>query len=91
MEGIADADYSHTKRVWEEFWIKNLGEYHNLYVQVDKLLPTDVFENFGKKCIERNEPEPAHFVYAPELAWQAAFKKLRCNLNYSVILICFHW
>ena len=84
MEGIADADYSHTKRVWEEFWIKNLGEYHNLYVQVDKILPTDVFENFGKKCI-------AHFVYAPELAWQAAFKKLKCNLNYSVILIRFHW
>ena len=46
MEDITDADYVHPKRVCKDFEIKNLGEYHNLYVQSDTLLLADVFENF---------------------------------------------
>ena len=34
-EGITDEDYVHAQKVWEVFKIKNLGEYHNLYVQSD--------------------------------------------------------
>ena len=30
-----DADYTNGKRVCKEFEIKNLGEYHDLYVQSD--------------------------------------------------------
>ena len=46
MEDITDADYAHSKRVCKDFEIKNLGEYHDLYVQSDTLLLADVFENF---------------------------------------------
>ena len=45
MEDITDADYTHAKRVCKDFEIKNLGEYHDLYVQSDTLLLADVFEN----------------------------------------------
>ena len=31
-EGITDEDYKHARKVWKEFNIKNLGEYHDLYV-----------------------------------------------------------
>ena len=48
MEDITDADYAHTKRVCKDFEIKNIGEYHDLYVQSDKLLLADVFQNFWK-------------------------------------------
>ena len=46
MEDIADADYAHTKRVWKDFEINILGDYHDLYVQSDTLLLADAFENF---------------------------------------------
>ena len=29
MEDITDADYEHEKKVWKNFEIKNLGEYHD--------------------------------------------------------------
>ena len=45
MEVITDADYAHAKRVCKDFEIKNLGEYHDLYVPSDTLLSGDVFEN----------------------------------------------
>ena len=46
MEDITDADCGHIKRVCKDFEIKNLGKYHDLYVQSDTLLLPGVFENF---------------------------------------------
>ena len=60
FKNISDKDYEHVKKVWEGFEIKNLGEYHDLYVQCSFLL-ADVFENFRNKCIEIYELDPAHF------------------------------
>ena len=33
MEHTTDEDFCHLQRVWEDFGIKNLGKYHNLYIQ----------------------------------------------------------
>ena len=51
-EHITDEDYVHAQKVWKEFNLKNVGEYHDLYVQSDTLLLADVFENFRDKCLE---------------------------------------
>ena len=67
--------------VWNTFNIKNVGEYHDLYVQSDKLLLADVFENFRDKCIEIYELNPAQFLSAPGLAWQACLKKTEVKLE----------
>ena len=75
IEDITDVDYRHAKRVCKEFNNKNSGDYHDLYVQNDTLFLADVFENFRIKCIEIYELDPAHFLSAPGLAWQACFKK----------------
>ena len=68
MEDITDANYAHTKKVCKDFEIKNLREYHGVYVQSDTLLLADVFENFRNMCLEIYEPDPAKFLSAPGLA-----------------------
>ena len=80
-ENITDEDYAHAQKVWKVFEIKNLGEYHDLYVQSDTLLLADVFENFRDKCIEIYELDLAHFLSAPGLAWQACLKKTGVKLE----------
>ena len=67
--------------MFEEFKLKNLGDYHNLYVQGDTLLFADVFENFRNKCIEIYELDPTHFLSASELAWQACLKETGVKLE----------
>ena len=80
-EQITNEDYSHAQKVWNTFKIKNLGEYHDLYVQSDTSLLADVFENFRDKCIEKYELDPAHFLSAPGLAWKACLKKTNVKLE----------
>ena len=91
MKLISNEDYVHAQKVWEVFEIKNLGENHDLYVQCDTLLLADVFENFRHKCIEIYELDPAYFVSAPGLAWQACLKKTGVRLellkNYHMFMM----
>ena len=58
-----------------------MGEYHDLYVQSDTALLTDVFESFRDKCLEIYELDRAHFLSAPGLAWQACLKKTQVELE----------
>ena len=74
MEDITDADYTHRKRVCKGFEMKNLGEYHDLYVQSDILLLADVFENFRNMCLEMYELDPTRFLTATGLALEAALR-----------------
>ena len=80
MEDITDEDYAHAQKVSKEFGLRNLGDYHDLYVQCDILLLADVFENFRNNCIEIYELDPAHFLSTPGLAWQACLKKNEIEL-----------
>ena len=91
MENIDDIDYRHGNNLFKRFKLKNLGEYHNLYVQSDTLLLADVFENFRNKCLEVCELDPAHFLSLPGLAWQACLKKMNVILelltDYNMLLM----
>ena len=91
MENIDDIDYRHGNNVFKRFKLKNLGEYHDLYVQSDTLLLTDVFENFRNTCLKVYELDPAHFLSLLGLAWQACLKKTNVKLelltDYNMLLI----
>ena len=75
LKDITDKDYSYAQKIFEEFELKNLGHYHDLYVQSDILLLADVFENFRNKCIEIYEIDPAHFLSGPRLVSPACLKR----------------
>ena len=91
MENIDDIDYRHGNNVFKRFKLKNLGEYHDLYVQSDTLLLADVFENFRKTCLKVYELDPVHFLLLPGLAWQACLKKTNVKLelltDYDMLLM----
>ena len=81
MTGVSEEDYEHTNRVWKEFGLKDLGEYHNLYLKTDVIVLAKIFEAFRKVCLKNSGLDPAHFYTAPGLAWKACLKKTRIRLE----------
>ena len=75
MSNVSDDDYEHTQKVWQAFKIKNLVEYHDLYLETDVILLANVFEAFRDTCLEHYELDQAHFYTSPGLAWKACLKK----------------
>ena len=57
-------------KVFEEF-CTDIGDYHDLYVQCDTLLLTDVFEKFRDTCIDIYGLDPSYLLSTPGLASQA--------------------
>ena len=80
-EHIRDEDYEHAKRVWKEFKIKNMGEYHDLYLGTDVLLLADVFENFRQTCLQYFKLDPCHYFTSPGLFWDAMLKMTGIELK----------
>ena len=80
-EGILDEDYRHAQNIWKTFNLRNLGEYHDLYLKTDVLLLADVFENFRKVCLRNYHLDPAHYYSAPGLAWDGMLKMTNVRLE----------
>ena len=78
---ISEDDYKHAEDVWNTFNLKNMGEYHDLYLQTDILLLVDVFENFRKTCLTYYKLDPLHYITSPGLAWDAMLKMTGINLE----------
>ena len=45
---ISDEDYLTSKKNWNEFNMKNVGDYHNHYLKKDVLLLANLFEKWLK-------------------------------------------
>ena len=71
---ISEEDFAHAQRIWKEFGVKNLGEYHDLYLKSDVLLLADVFEEFRNVCLENYSLDPAWYYTSPGLSWDALLK-----------------
>ena len=78
---VSDEEYAHAQNIWEEFRIKNLGEYHDLYLKSDVLLLADVFEEFRNICLENYSLDPAWYYTSPGLSWDALLKHSEVKLE----------
>ena len=80
-ENISDEDYEHAQNVWNIFSLKNIGQYHDLYLKSDILLLADVFENFRKTCLEYYKLDPCHYFTSPGLSWDAMLRMTNIKLE----------
>ena len=58
-----------------------MGEYHDLYLQSDVLLLTNVFENFRNTCLQYYGLDPCHYFTSPGLSWDAMLKTTKVKLE----------
>jgi hypothetical protein len=58
-----------------EFDLTTFREFHDLYLQRDVYMLTDVFETFRDLSMESYGLDPAHFLGTPGLGWCAMLKK----------------
>ena len=82
-EDITDGDYEHAKKKYGKALKSEKGDCHYFYVQSDTLLLSDVFENVRKKFNETYKLDPAHFLTAPGLEWQACLKHTKIKIELS--------
>ena len=73
-EDITNDDYNKAKQIWKHFDIKNMGEYHDLYLKTDVLLLTDAFEHFRDMCLSYYGLDPVYYYTLPNFAFDAMLK-----------------
>lgn len=78
---ISDEDYAHATNVWNHFSISTLGEYSDLYLKLDVLLLSDVFENFRDLCLESYQLDCAHYLTLPSFTFDAMLKYTKVELE----------
>ena len=78
---ISEKDYQHACKVWKEFGMKNMGEYHDLYLKTNVTLLADVFEAFRKPCLRDYGLDPCWYLTAPAFAWDSMLKMTRVKLE----------
>ena len=80
-KGIDEEDYAHANKVWDEFQMETMRDYHDLYLKTDVLLLADVFEEFRNVCLKHYKLDPAWYYTAPGLAWDACLKMTLVELE----------
>jgi len=88
---IKDSEYEHAEWVWNHFGCKSLGEYSDLYLKIDVLLLTDVFESFRDICMVTYCLDPAYYYTAPGFSFDCMLKftsvKLELLSDYDMLLM----
>ena len=79
--GVNEKEYEKAVNVWKVFKMKNLGEYHELYLKTDVLLSVDVFEKFVETCLNYYRLDPCHYFSIPGLSWDAMLKTTGIKLE----------
>ena len=80
-KGINEKEYDRAIKVWKDFKIKNLEEYHDLYLKAGVLLLVDVFEKFVETCLNYYRLDPFFYCTSSGLSWDAMLKMTKTKLE----------
>ena len=58
-----------------------MGEYHDLYVQLDVLLFADVMNKFRQSCMGHEKLDPSHFYTLPNFSWNVMLKMTNVSIE----------
>ena len=67
-------EYLSCTKIWNEFNMKNMGNYHDHYLKNSVLLLADVFEKLIDTCLKFYKRDPCHYFSSPVLSWDAMLK-----------------
>ena len=67
--------------MWDAFGCESMGDYHDVYLQLDVLLLADFFEKFRRTCLEFYKLDPLHYFTTPGLAWDTSLRMSRVDLE----------
>ena len=62
---ISEKEYEPILKVWKEFEIETMKNYHDLYLKCSILLLADAFENFSNNSLKNYGLCPIHYLSAP--------------------------
>ncbi|KAK9803622.1 hypothetical protein WJX72_006416 [[Myrmecia] bisecta] len=77
----SETEYAHAQNVWRVFKCKVFQDYLDLYLLGDVMLLSDVFQNFRKFAMDTYRMDPAHYISAPGLFWDALLKQSKVSLD----------
>lgn len=72
--GITDEDFKHAVTVWKHFGCGTYGEYSDLYLKVNVMLLTVVFENIHDICLTTYNLNPEYYYTAPGFSFDGILK-----------------
>ena len=78
---INDEDYLACKKIWNEFSMKTMSDYHDHYLKKDALLLVDVFEKFIGTWLKFYNLDPWHYFSSSGSSWDAMLKMTGVKLE----------
>ena len=81
MSKLSDAEYERAKKTWEFFGCKTLRAYHDLYLRLDTVLLTDIFQNFRRTALACYDLDVCHYWSLPGYSWDACLKETGVMLD----------
>ncbi len=71
LDGMSNEDYNHAQNVYNTFNCENVGDYRWLYLKTHVLLSADVLGHSRKMILKHYKSDPANYLTAASLAWDA--------------------
>ena len=81
QRGLTDEEYNHVREVWDKSSCSTLGEYVNLYLQLDVGLLADIYLNWRKTLLEVFKLDSLYFLTLASYAIEAFYFQSRVVLD----------